>query len=73
MVKNCDLGLEMFFTIWTSQPANNIHISFVFLVQKKRLEVNVGEKRNLLSIIINIGKSRQYCLNENINDSLFIK
>ena len=73
MVKNCDLGLEMFFTIWTSQPANNIYISFVFLVQKKRLEVNVGEKRNLLSIIINIGKSRQYCLNENINDSLFIK
>ena len=73
MVKNCDLGLEMFFIIWTSQPANNIHISFVFLVQKKRLEVNVGEKRNLLSIIINIGKSRQYCLNENINDSLFIK
>ena len=73
MVKNCDLGLEMFFTIRTSQPANNIYISFVFLVQKKRLEVNVGEKRNLLSIIINIGKSRQYCLNENINDSLFIK
>ena len=26
MVKNCDLGLEMFFTIWTSQPANNIYI-----------------------------------------------
>ena len=73
MVKNCDLGLEMLFTIRTSQPANNIHISFVFLVQKKRLEVNVGEKRNLLSIIIIIGKSRQYCLNENINDSLFIK
>ena len=43
MVKNCDLGHEMFFTIWTSQPANNIYISFVFLVQKKRLEVNVGE------------------------------
>ena len=48
------------------------HISFLFLVQKKRLEVNVGEKWNLLSIIVNIGKSRQYCLNENINDSLFI-
>ena len=48
-------------------------ISFLFLVQKKRLEVNVGEKWNLLSIIVNIGKSRQYCLNENINDSLFIK
>ena len=25
MVKNCDLGLEMFFTIRTSQPANNIY------------------------------------------------
>ena len=48
-------------------------ISFLFLVQKKRLEVNMGEKRNLLSIIVNIRKSRQYCLNENINDSLFIK
>ena len=45
-------------------------ISFLFLVQKKRLEVNVGEKWNLLSII---GKSRRYCLNENINFSLFIK
>ena len=32
-VKNCDLGLEMFFTIQTPQPANNIHISFVFLFQ----------------------------------------
>ena len=49
------------------------HISFLFLVQKKRLEVNVGEKWNLLSIIVNIGKSKQYCLNENVNDSLFIK
>ena len=50
------------------------HISFLFLVQKKRLEVNVGEKWNLLSIIVNIGnKSRQYCLNEDINDSLFTK
>ena len=49
------------------------HISFLFLVQKKRLEVNVGEKWNLLSIIVNIGKSRQYCLNENISDSLFAK
>ena len=44
MVKNCDLGLEMFFTIRISQPANNIYISFVSLVQKKRLEVNVSEK-----------------------------
>ena len=43
MVKNCDLGLEMLFTIRTSPPANNIHI-FMFLVQKKRLEVNMGEK-----------------------------
>ena len=48
-------------------------ISFLFLVQKKRLEVNIGEKWNLLSIVVNIGKSRQYCLNDNINDSLFIK
>ena len=42
--------------------------SFLFLVQKKRLEVNVGEKWDLLSIIVNIRKSRQYFLNENIND-----
>ena len=51
------------------------HISFLFLVQKKRLEVNVGEKWNLLSIFVNIRKSRQYCLNENISDhdSLFVK
>ena len=49
------------------------HISFLFLVQKKRLEVNVGEKWNLLSIIVNIGKSRQNCLNENISDSPFTK
>ena len=48
-------------------------ISFLFPVQKKRLEVNVREKWNLLSIIVNIRKSRQYFLNENINDSLFIK
>ena len=40
---------------------------------KEKLEVNVGEKWNLLSIIVNIRKSRQYYLNENINDSLFIK
>ena len=44
------------------------NISFLFLVQKKRLEVNVGERWNLLSIA-NIGKSRQYCLNETINNS----
>ena len=49
------------------------HISFLFLVQKKKLDVNVDEKWNLLSIIVNIGKSRQFCLNKNINDSLFIK
>ena len=48
-------------------------ILFLFLVQKKRLELNLGEKWNLLSIIVNIRKSRQYFLNENINDSLFIK
>ena len=33
----------------------------------------MGGKRNLLSIIENNGKSRKYCLNENINVSLFIK
>ena len=49
------------------------HMSFLFLVQKKKLVANVGEKGNLLSIIENVGKSRQYCINENINDSLFIK
>ena len=49
------------------------HISFLFLVQKKRLEVNVGEKWNLLSFIVNIRKSRQYCPDENINVSLSIK
>ena len=58
---------------WMMSCFLNSHILFLFLVQKKRLEVNVGEKWNLLSIIVNIGKSRQYCLNENINDSLFIK
>ena len=43
MVKNCDLGLEMFFT--SGPPSRQItYILFVFLVQKKRLEVNVGEK-----------------------------
>ena len=46
-------------------------ISFLFLVQKKSLEVNVGEKWNLISIIVDIRKSRQYCLNEKINYSLF--
>ena len=55
-------------------PSRQItYISFVSLVQKKRLEVNVSEKWNLLSIIVNIWKSRQYCRNENINDSLFIR
>ena len=33
------------------------HISFLFMIQKKRLEVNVGEIWNSLSIIVNIGKS----------------
>ena len=49
------------------------HISFLFLVQKKSLEFDVGEKWNLLSMIVDIGKSRPYCLNKNVNDSLFIK
>ena len=44
-------------------------ISFLFLVQKKRLEVNVGEKWNLLSIIVNIRKSRQVLI-ENINQGV---
>ena len=48
------------------------HTLFLFLVQKKMWEVNVGEKWNLLSIIVNIGKSRQYCLNKNINDISFV-
>ena len=48
------------------------HTSFLFMVQKKMLEVNVGEKWKLLSIIVNIEKSRPYCLTENINHSLFI-
>ena len=53
-LENAALGLRpravfsrprsQFFTIRTSQPANNIYISFVSLVQKKRLEVNVSEK-----------------------------
>ena len=46
-------------------------ISFLFLVQKKRLEVNVGEKSNLLSVIVHIRKSRQYCLIENIQSPLY--
>ena len=49
------------------------NISFLFLVQKKTLVVNMGEKWNLLCIIVNIGKSKQYCVNENIYDSLFIR
>ena len=32
-------------------------ISFLFLVQKKRLEVNVGEKWNLLKILENQGNT----------------
>ena len=49
------------------------HLSFLFLVQKKKLVVNVGEKGNLLSSFVNIKKSRQYGINENINNSLFNK
>ena len=41
--------------------------------KRKKLVVNVGEKGNLLSSFVNIEKSRQYCINENINHSLFIK
>ena len=41
-----------------------VHNNFKTLVQNKRLEVNVDERWNLLSIIVNI---------ENIHDSLFIK
>ena len=50
-----------------------LNMSFLFLIQKKKLVVNVGEKWNLLSVIVNIRKWRQYCINENINDSIFIK
>ena len=49
------------------------HVSFLFLVQKKKLATNVGEKWNLLSSFVNIKKSRQYFNNETINHSLFIK
>ena len=49
------------------------HLSSLFLVQKKKLVVNVGEKWNLLSSLVDIENSRQYCTNENINYSLFIK
>ena len=42
------------------------HLLFLFLLKKKELVVNVGEKRNLQSSFVNIGKSRQYCINENI-------
>ena len=49
------------------------HLSFLFLVQKTKLVVNVAEKRNLLSSVVNIEKSRQCCSNENINHSLFVK
>ena len=31
------------------------HVLFLYLVQKKKLVINVGEKWNLLSIIVNIG------------------
>ena len=50
-----------------------LNMSFLILIQKKKLVVNVGEKWNLLSVIVNIRKWRQYCINENINDSIFIK
>ena len=46
-------------------------LSFLFLVQKKKLAVNVGEKWNLLSHFINIENARQCCIYENINHSLF--
>ena len=49
------------------------HLSFLFLVQKKKLVVNVGEKSNLLSSFVNTEKSRQHCINENVNRSLSIK
>ena len=49
------------------------HVSFLFLVQKKKLATNVGQKWNLLSGFVNIKESRQYFINETINHSLFIK
>ena len=33
----------------------------------------MGEKFNLLSCTVNIEKSKQYCINENINPFLFIE
>ena len=60
-------------TILNSHPVNQSALWANSWIEKKRLEVNVGEKWNLLSFVVNIRKSRQYCLNENINDSLFIK
>ena len=50
-----------------------LNIYHFFLVEKTKLVVNLGEKWNLLSSFVNIEKSRQYCINENINHSLFIK
>ena len=49
------------------------HVSFLFLVQKKKLATNVGEKWNFLSSFVNIKESRQFFINETINHSLFIK
>ena len=43
------------------------HLSFLFLVQKKKLVVNVGEKWNLKSSFVIDEKLRQYCVNEKIN------
>ena len=45
------------------------HLSFLFLVHQEIVGSKCGWKVN----IGNIEKSRQYCLNENINHSLFIK
>ena len=49
------------------------HVSFLFLVQKKKLATNVGEKWNLLSAFVNIKESRQYFINETIIHSRFIE
>ena len=49
------------------------HVSFLFLVQKKKLATNVSEKWSLLSRFVNIKESSQYFINETINHSLFIK
>ena len=48
------------------------HVSFLFLVQKKKSVVNVVESEIYYLAFVNIEKSRQFWFNENINHSLCI-